>query len=406
MQRGNFFRNLPAITSFAFLGTAISAFSVAFLLHGQLWLLSALCAPFTSGASWTTSSWSSLGFTDCLYFGALISSTDPIAVLSIFSDLRGDAGLQALVLGESVLNDAVAISLVRAVERLQAHLSLLQGECDGCWTSGSIVALLRFAQVLSLSLLLGAMIGFLCALLTKHTRLREHPLLEVSLFVLCSYAAFLLCELLQLSGIVAILFCGITQAHYTVCNLSPEARTSTKSLLVVSSFISENFIFTYLGVSIFTYPAHRWSLPVIFCSLISILVARALSVYPIAGLLNLARTGRVPFRYQHVLFFAGMRGAMAYALAMRNTFSESRQLILTTTSVLVIFTVICGGACTHRILQLLHVAVDSPRREHEMLPFSKASFHQEAHRIIVLMLSSRLNTPKIGDSVTNDSNSK
>ena len=49
---------------------------------------------------------------DCLYFGALISATDPVTILAIFNDLQVDVNLYALVFGESVLNDAVAIVLV------------------------------------------------------------------------------------------------------------------------------------------------------------------------------------------------------------------------------------------------------------------------------------------------------
>ncbi len=54
-----------------------------------------------------------VAFTECLYFGAVISATDPVTVLAIFHDLNVDVDLYALVFGESVLNDAVAIVLSR-----------------------------------------------------------------------------------------------------------------------------------------------------------------------------------------------------------------------------------------------------------------------------------------------------
>lgn len=93
-----FFRNLGAILTFAIIGTTISAFLIGVLMYGavKLW-------PATLSNSFT--------FLDTLYFGALISPTDPLTILAIFSDLQVDVNLYALVFGESVLNDAVAIVL-------------------------------------------------------------------------------------------------------------------------------------------------------------------------------------------------------------------------------------------------------------------------------------------------------
>lgn len=93
-----FFRNLGAILTFAIIGTTISAFLIGVLMYGavKLWP-AALSNDFT--------------FLDTLFFGALISPTDPLTILAIFHDLQVDVNLYALVFGESVLNDAVAIVL-------------------------------------------------------------------------------------------------------------------------------------------------------------------------------------------------------------------------------------------------------------------------------------------------------
>ncbi|KAM7302496.1 sodium/hydrogen exchanger 7 isoform X2 [Ixodes scapularis] len=205
--------------------------------------------------------------------------------------------------------------------------------------------------------------------MTKFTKLCDFPLLESCLFVLMSYTSFLIAEALDLTGIVAVLFCGICQAHYTYNNLSVESRLRTKQLFELLNFLAENFIFSYIGVSMFTYKKHRWDAGFILVAFLAIAVGRAVYIYPLTFLLNLGRTNKIPIAFQHVLFFSGLRGAMAFALAIRNTLSEQRHLILTATSLIAIVTVIVCGGCTTQLLAWLSIPVGI-EEEHEMLQFT------------------------------------
>ncbi|RWS17010.1 sodium/hydrogen exchanger 7-like protein [Dinothrombium tinctorium] len=348
LKRRFFFRNLGAIMTYAFIGTTISCFVVALVVYALMVMLPSY----------------NFNFTDCLYFGAIISATDPVTVLAIFNDLHVDVTLYALVFGESILNDAVAIVLAGSVDKFESqyHLGVLA-------STGK--AITNFLYIFSASFLLGSSVGCFTAIITKFTRLCDFPLLESCLFVLMSYSAFLVSEVLELSGIVAVLFCGICQAHYTYNNLSDESRARTKQLFELLNFMAENFIFTYLGVSMFTYPAHKWVFGFILVAFIAIVAGRALNVYPLSFILNLGRHNKIPLNYQHVLFFSGLRGAMAYALAIRNTLSEPRRIMLTTTSVISIVTVIVFGGSTSSLLSLLGIPVGVEENEHEMLPFSE-----------------------------------
>lgn len=304
------------------------------------------------------------GYLLCLLFS---TATDPVTILAIFNDLHVDVTLYALVFGESILNDAVAITLAESIDKFQ------QVTQSGDQFKAAGQALANFCSSFVTSLFLGSFVGCCTALLTKFTRLQDFPLLEASLFVLMSYSTFLMAEVLEFSGIVAVLFCGICQAHYTMNNLSEESKAQTKQFCELLNFMAENFIFTYIGVSMFTYPTHKWKFSFIIMAFLAIFAGRALSVYPLSALLNLGRHNKIPRKFQHVLFISGLRGAMAFALALRNTLTEQRQLMLTTTSLIVIVTVVVIGGSTNSLLQVLEIPVNVDESEQEMLSIRASS---------------------------------
>ncbi|GAA55055.1 sodium/hydrogen exchanger 6, partial [Clonorchis sinensis] len=312
MKRNHFFQNIGAILTYAFLGTFLSAFVAGTICYALTRMISSLAAI--------------LSFADCLLFGSIISATDPVTVLAIFNDLGVDPHLYALVFGESVLNDALAIALSQSVEE---YGSKSAGSFDA---SALLSSVSHFSLMFGGSFCIGVVVGMLTALLTKFTHIREHPILETTLFVLMSYSTFLLAETVGFTGIVAVLFCGIIQAHYTYNNLSEESKLWTKQFFELLNFLSENFVFAYIGVSTFTYQQHYWDVRFVFIALLACIIARMVSVYPIT------------WNMQHMIFFSGLRGAMAFSLAIRNTSSPMRQMFFSTTIVVVMTTVLlCGG---------------------------------------------------------------
>uniref|UniRef100_A0A8C1LV43 Sodium/hydrogen exchanger n=1 Tax=Cyprinus carpio TaxID=7962 RepID=A0A8C1LV43_CYPCA len=334
LKKRHFFRNLGSIITYAFLGTAISCFVIGNLMYGVVKMMQVL-GQLTD----------KFYYTDCLFFGAVISATDPVTVLAIFNELHADGDLYALLFGESVMNDAVAIVLSSSIMAYQpAGANTHTFDASAFFKSVGI-----FLGIFSGSFAMGAVTG----VVTLHC----FPLLETALFFLMSWSTFLLAEACGFTGVVAVLFCGITQAHYTYNNLSEESTKRTKQLFEVLHFLAENFIFSYMGLALFTFQNHVFSPIFIFGAFIAIFIGRALNIYPLSFLINLGRRHKIRGNFQHMMMFAGLRGAMAFALAIRDTATYARQMMFTTTLLIVFFTVwVCGGGTTP-MLSWLHIRV-------------------------------------------------
>ena len=299
MRKKQFFDNLGSILTFAMLGTFISTLVVASIT----WLAGTMLSL-------------QLTFTDTLYFGSIVSATDPVTTLAIFTDLNVDPLMNSLVLGESLLNDAVAIVLCGAIQDYSALY--LKGNPDTFEVEAFFRTIGNFLIIFLGSIGLGAIIGVMTSILTKFTRIKDYHMLETSLFFLMSYSSYLIAEVCQMSGIVSVLFCGIFQAHYTFHNLSLDSKLRTQQLFEVLHFLLENFIFSYIGVSMFTFAHHKFVFTFIIAAFLAIALARALNIYPLSFFLNLGRKHRIPINYQHMLWFSGLRGAMAFALVSRD----------------------------------------------------------------------------------------
>ncbi|NXM02770.1 SL9A7 protein, partial [Tyrannus savana] len=362
LKKRHFFRNLGSILAYAFLGTAVSCFIIGNLMYGVVKLMK-LVGQLSD----------KFYYTDCLLFGAIISATDPVTVLAIFNELHADVDLYALLFGESVLNDAVAIVLSSSIVAYQPT-----GENTHAFDAAAFFKSVGvFLGIFSGSFMMGAVTGVVTALIsfftfsssssshmTYFTKLHCFPLLETALFFLMSWSTFLLAEACGFTGVVAVLFCGITQAHYTYNNLSVESRSRTKqarmsftfcTLFEVLHFLAENFIFSYMGLALFTFQKHIFSPVFIIGAFIAIFLGRAAHIYPLSFLLNLGRRHKINWSFQHMMMFSGLRGAMAFALAIRDTATYSHQMMFSTTLLIVFFTVWIVGGGTTPMLSWLNI---------------------------------------------------
>jgi solute carrier family 9 (sodium/hydrogen exchanger), member 6/7 len=163
-----------------------------------------------------------------------------------------------------------------------------------------------------------------------------------------------------------LLFCGITLKHYAYFNMSRRTQLTTKYIFQVLAQLSENFIFIYLGLALFTDNALQFQPPLIIVTVLAVCVARWVAVFPLSRLINwviryraMRRGGadpgdELPYSYQAMLFWAGLRGAVGVALAALLT-GENSFALRATVLVVVVLTVIIFGGTTSRMLEILGI---------------------------------------------------
>lgn len=245
--------------------------------------------------------------------------------------------------------------------------TLSQFHGEEVYLSSLIHGIGLFLLSFSTSMALGVAFGLMVSLTLKHSHLSFYPSLESCLVALTAYTSYFFSNALQMSGIVSLLFCGITLKHYAYHTMSLRTQRTTRYIFSMLAQLSENFIFIYLGLSIFTIPPHDEKLTTyikplfIIVTLVSVVFTRYASVFPLAELINLfhrhvrgQRQDELPHSYQMMLFWAGLRGAVGVALAAGFQ-GPNAQTLRTTVLVVVVATVILFGGTTARMLEVLGV---------------------------------------------------
>ncbi|EIN05210.1 sodium/hydrogen exchanger, partial [Punctularia strigosozonata HHB-11173 SS5] len=342
LKQENFFRNFGSILTFAFLGTFISAIGVGVLVY----------------------IWSSLGLEhlnltplECLIFGSTLSATDPVTILAIFNQYKVDPKLYTVIFGESLLNDAVSIVMYETLSKFHGTEVYLQSLFHGIG-----IFLLTF----TVSMALGVIFGLGMSLVLKHSALSHFPRLESCLVALSAYTCYFFSNGITMSGIVSLLFCGITLKHYAYHTMSRRTQRTSKYIFATLAQLSENFIFVYLGLSLFTSaPSSKvtsYFKPIfVTITTVCVIFTRYAAVFPLSEAINFfhrhargQRTDELPHSYQMMLFWAGLRGAVGVALAAGFQ-GENAETLRITVLVVVVLTVVLFGGTTARMLEVLGI---------------------------------------------------
>ncbi|KAK0534802.1 monovalent cation:H+ antiporter, CPA1 (nhx1) [Tilletia horrida] len=313
LKQERFFRNFWVILTFALAGTLISAIIIGVIV----WLWSLLRLESIH-----------LNLLDCLIFGSTLSATDPVTILAIFKSYKVDPELDSIIFGESILNDAVSIVMFDTLSTFRNKDIYISSVFHGIGL---------FLVVFTFSMILGVAFGLACSLMLKHSKLSHYPGLESCLVLLIAYMSYFFSN---------------------------------------SVTMSENFIFIYLGLSIFTQEVLRYKPLFILVTIFAVLASRYSAVFPLAALVNAIKRFRnrriqarsagsvrnrnrlmspeIPREYQIMLFWAGLRGAVGFALSAGIEGSNAIAL-QTTVLVTVVITVLIFGGTTAQMLEVLKI---------------------------------------------------
>lgn len=421
IDKKSFNRHLVPIIVYSTVGTVIAAFLTATMVYnGTLWL-----------GRWCET----IPYIESLIFGSLISSIDPIAVLSVLSNMgiTDTDTLYVLVFGESLLNDGVAIVLFQTlVQFLDANVIIDQ--------EAILHAIIHFFVVALGSVLVGVGSGIMCTLYFWAFHGCQTPLVEVLMFLCWALLPYYVCDGIGWSGIVSAVTVGFVMDMYVIGlgdidddlsehshtsslvyvteptlderkfdrsrarpifsgegHMSQEARTHIHFVTEIVATVMETAIFAYLGLFLFSHRYH-WNGFHVFVSILSCCVSRAIMIPLLSTFANWITSMQkyqnrcrgihknspatgviVDRKMQMVLWFAGLRGAMSFALvehiplfdAATGEGTRVKAELKAMTSASIMFTVFVLGGSTNYFMEYVGLSPNIIRKN-EMVALTAA----------------------------------
>lgn len=234
-----------------------------------------------------------------MVFGALIAATDPVAVVALFRRLGVPRRLQLLLEGESLFNDGTAIVMFNLVVDIA-----LAGEFNLLDTSTN------FLTVAGGGTLVGVALGIVVSQIIRRI---DDPLVETTLTTVLAFGSYVLAEVLHVSGVLAVVGAGLVNGNVGPRGMSPTTRVVVFNFWEYAAFVANSFVFLLIGLAIDLEILSR-NLLYIAIAIVAVLLARGISIY---GFSLLGRG--IPGKWKHVLYWGGLRGAIALALALTLT---------------------------------------------------------------------------------------
>jgi CPA1 family monovalent cation:H+ antiporter len=315
---------LPLTLTLAFLGVAIATLVVAAGMH---WIVG----------------WSWIG---AALFGVLIAATDPVSVIASFREMGCLPRVSMVVEAESLLNDGVAA----------VGFAVLSAIAAGASPSTASV-LPAFLWTLGGGVTIGLLVSAAILLIVGRT---SDPLVEITLTTIAAYGSFLIAEHFHASGIISALTAGLLVGGAGRRFISEEGHQRVRWAWDYFAVLANSFVFILIGMNVANQPLHRLGSGAAAIAILLVLGGRAVSIYPLSALFRWSRWRLEP-RFQHTLFWGGLRGALALALALAVPAQvPERNAIILTAFVVVAFSILVQGLTMPWLIGRLKLARKQP----------------------------------------------
>lgn len=357
LEQRELLRNWLPIFLLAGPGLGISIVSVGVILHLAI------------GLEWSVA----------FLLGAIISPTDPIAVLALLRQLGLSTRLRVLIEGESLFNDGVAAAVTQALllvvlSSVASSVGLVNlgntaqtialsqsGTGAGTIAEGISINLLRLTGG---GIVLGLAAGYIVSRLVRHVN--DH-LIETTITVVVAYGVYLLSETIQVSGILAVITAGLVLGSYgRETGMSEATQQAVDGFWGFAAYIANSLLFLLMGLEIGQRPGIGGIVPILW-AVLSVVAGRAAMIYLFIPLYNLLTRqlegkkvapyiapGPIPRRWRLVLLSAGLRGALSLALALALPLTTpNRDLLIIIVYGVVLVTLLGQGFGLRFLLPLL-----------------------------------------------------
>jgi CPA1 family monovalent cation:H+ antiporter len=316
----NFRKDLPVVAVLASAGVILAAAVTAVGMHYAL--------------DWD---WGS-----ATIFGVLISATDPVSVIATFKQAKVEGRLRLLIEAESLLNDGTAAVAFVAV------LAILTGNHQDFITIAGNLLLTILGGTM-----VGAATGFGLMFLAGRT---PDYLVEMTFTTLAAYGSFFIAEHFHMSGVLATLTAGLVVGNFRSSSaITRVGRQALGPFWEFAAFIANSIIFLLIGAQE-AQQHFKGIWLALLVAVATVTLGRAVAVYPLCALFIKSRFA-VTYQHQHILFWGGLRGALALALALALPYEmPNHDAIVTVTFAVVAFSVFVQGLTIPLLLRRLRPA--------------------------------------------------
>jgi CPA1 family monovalent cation:H+ antiporter len=288
---------------------------------------------------------------DSFLLGAILSPTDPVAVLGLFRQIKANARLSSIIEGESLFNDGVAGALYQVFLMLVLVSTRGQAISGGqAWVNGIGTFLLEAGG----GVLIGSVCGFLVSRFVRHI---DDPLIETTITVVTAYGVYLVADFLHTSGILAVILAGLIVGSYgRRIGMSEGTQEAVDNFWSMIAFLANALVFLLVGVELnptlfLSSQKDATLLITAALAIVAVLLARFVMVLLLPRKAPLG----IPLRsWRFVIFWSGLRGALSLALVLALPLDvPDRSALVFSTYAVILFTLLVQGFSLRWVLKRL-----------------------------------------------------